>query len=150
MKLVCLSSNCPLEGRILEGSKGQKCRHCGNPLEEAHLSDSNLDIRGDRIEPDPAQDSSKVCIYHALSAALHKPGTGKSWKDVIADTVLLRKKYPIAFDEDAWTPALPEYYGFQRTSVDVKYDQVLPTCLEIHTKPLRVCHKISVSLFLQN
>jgi len=24
-----------------------------------------LDIRGDRIEPDPAQDSSKVCIYHA-------------------------------------------------------------------------------------
>jgi hypothetical protein len=136
MKLVCLSSKCPLEGKILEGSKGQKCRHCGNPLEEAHLSDSNLDIRGDRIEPDPAQDSSKVCIYHALSAALYKPNTGKSWKDVIADTVLLRKKYPIAFDEDAWTPALPEYYGFKRKGVDVKYDQVLPTCLEIHTKPL--------------
>lgn len=140
MKYTCQTKHCKLAGKLFN-QKG-RCTSCKASLVPAQsrpggssqntAADSNLDIRGDRIEPDASKDSLKLCYYKALAKAQFTD-PNKGWQDIIEETRILRECYRVAFDEDAWAPALAQFYSFKRVG-DTTFGcgDVLKKCGEWH------------------
>ena len=134
MKYSCQTDKCALEGVPFDAAG--KCPRCGKTRAQAKVEDPNLDIRGDRIEPDPVGDSSKLCFYKALAKAQCADPRG-TWQDIISETTSLRYNYRVAFDEDAWAPALAEFYSFDPVASGIEQNKVVDKCKEWHVAKSR-------------
>jgi len=135
MKYACSTSRCSLQG--IPFATAGKCPRCGQARGQATVQDPNLDIRGDRIEPDPIKDSTKLCFYKALAKAQSADPGGGAWQDIIKETSSLRYSHRVAFDEDGWAPALAEFYSFDRVASGIEQNKVLDTCKEWHAAKSR-------------
>lgn len=144
MKYACDTPKCSMQG--IPFDTAGKCPRCDKPRKQAEVLDPNLDIRGDRIEPDPVKDSTKLCFYKALARA-QCTDPKATWAEIIKETFPLRSHYRVAFDEDAWGPVLAEFYGFATVKSGVAHAKVLDECKDWFGKNLARTQKNPVAQF---